>query len=66
MKIVRNSIEFSVIRIPDELRFDELNLLVDSDSGTLKFDWAPLRKIVELNAEVTLDSDAAVIDLIGA
>ena len=58
--------EFSVIRIPDELRFDELNLLVDSDSGTLEFDWAPLRRIVELNAEVTLDSDAAVIDLIGA
>ena len=66
MKVVKHSTEFSVTKIPDDLSFDALNLAIDPDTGTLEFDWAPLREILALNPELSLNSDSAVIDLIGA
>jgi len=62
--VAMRSIEFSLIRIPDDLSFDDLNLMIDPDTGTLEFDWGPLRTIVGLNADLSLEAEAAVIELI--
>jgi hypothetical protein len=60
------SMKFSMVRIPDDLSFDDLHLDLDPGSGTMEFDWAPLREIMKANAELSLDTEAEVTDLIGA
>jgi hypothetical protein len=58
--------EFALVRIPDHVRFDDLHLEVDAIGDTLEFDWAPLREILEANADLTLRCDADVSELIFA
>jgi len=58
--------KFALVRIPANLSFDDLHLALNPDSGTVEFDWAPLREIMAANTELTLGSDAEVMDLIGA
>jgi len=61
-----SSTKFAMVRIPSDLSFDDLHLTVDADSGTMEFDWAPLREILEANADLTLSRDEEISELIGA
>jgi hypothetical protein len=58
--------DFALVRIPADLSFDDLHLEMDPVGNTLEFDWAPLRSIVEANADLTLTCDAEISELIFA
>src|SRR6476620_8358768 len=64
--MITDSIEFSVVKITDEVSFDDLHLEIDPASGALQFDWKPLRQILASNPELTFTHDSQVIDLIAA
>jgi len=57
---------FALVRIPDELSFDDLRLALKPDGRTFQFDWGPIREIMRVNTELSLSHDEEVIDLIGA
>lgn len=58
--------KFAMVRIPPHLSFDDLHLEVDSVNDMMEFDWAPLREILEANADLTLNCDAEISELIFA
>jgi hypothetical protein len=58
--------KFDLVRIPENVSFDDLHLDADPVSDTMEFDWAPLHAILEANADLMLSCDAEVSELIVA
>ena len=61
-----SSTKFVLVKIPNHLDFEDLNLSFDPVSRIIECDWAPLGEILDANADLALRCGEHITDLLGA